>query len=238
MGDPTKKSDLERAFDTQFIALGQDLPRPMEEYRFALPRRFKFDRAWPAYKVAVELEGALGKSDPVRCHNCHQLVRAMKQDKTPGKVITLPGYHQRFGTFKSNVEKYNLAVKHGWFVLRFLHDDVRGSPFEMVELIRDTLDHRKHRVGQIEELSVREDQILHFIAAGLTQREIAIHLSLGVDTIRSHAQSLRQKLLAGNQAEAVARAAAWGLLDLSRIPWADENPVLYDEFHEFVDDEA
>lgn len=228
MSDPTKSSDLERAFDTQFITLGQDLPRPEEQFYFAKPRRFRFDRAWPEYKVAVELEGTIGRGMPVRCHNCGQTVRARKGDGSPGKVIVLPGYHQRIGRFMSDKEKYNMAIERGWLVLRFMHEDVHSDPFAMVELIRHTLESRKYRVSQIEKLSPREDEILHLIAAGNSGPEIAERLSLGLDTIRSHTQNVRQKLLARNQAEAVARGFAWGLLDLSRVPWGDENPHLLD----------
>jgi ATP/maltotriose-dependent transcriptional regulator MalT len=96
----------------------------------------------------------------------------------------------------------------------------------MVSLIRRVLDARRYRVSQIENLSPREDQIIHLIAAGYSGPEIAERLILGLDTIRSHTQNVRQKLLARNQAEAVARAMAWGLLDLGRVPWADENPYL------------
>jgi DNA-binding CsgD family transcriptional regulator len=226
--DPTKMSDLERAFDTQFISLGQDLPTPVNQFAFARPRRFLFDRAWPDYKVAVELEGSIGRGRPVKCHNCGELVRARKGDGKAGKVISLPGFHQRIGRFMSDMEKYNLAVENGWFVLRFLHQDVHSEPFKMVDLIRHTLESRKYRVSQIEKLSPREDEILHLIAAGNSGPEIAERLSLGLDTIRSHTQNVRQKLLARNQAEAVARGFSWGLLDLSRVPWEDENPHLLD----------
>lgn len=225
--DPRKMSELERGFDTQFHRLAQDLPRPEPQFMFARPRRFAFDRAWPDYYVAVELEGALGKNRPIRCHNCGEHVRAMKGDGMPGKIIAMPGYHQRIGQFLSDKQKYNLAVERGWLVLRFVHEDVHSQPFEMVNLIRDVLERRKYRVSQIESLSPREEQIIHLIAAGNSGPEIADRLNLGLDTIRSHTQNVRQKLLARNQAEAVARALAWGLLDLSRVPWEEDNPDIF-----------
>lgn len=33
------------------------LPEPVSEYRFHPERRWRFDLAWPAHKVAVEVEG-------------------------------------------------------------------------------------------------------------------------------------------------------------------------------------
>ena len=32
-------------------------PEPEHEYRFAPPRRWRFDRAWPGVRVALEIEG-------------------------------------------------------------------------------------------------------------------------------------------------------------------------------------
>ena len=66
------------------------LPRPEREYRFAPPRRWRFDLAWPALKVAVEVEGG----------------------------SWVGGRHSRPGGFEKDAEKYNEAVIAGWRVLR------------------------------------------------------------------------------------------------------------------------
>lgn len=39
--------------------LGLGLPVPELEYRFAPPRRWRFDYAWPVQKVALEVQGGL-----------------------------------------------------------------------------------------------------------------------------------------------------------------------------------
>ena len=48
-------SDLEAALAYQLRALR--LPAPVREHRFAPPRRFRFDFAWPDYLVACEVDG-------------------------------------------------------------------------------------------------------------------------------------------------------------------------------------
>jgi len=217
-------SPLERAFDTQFIRLGHDLPAPVKDFRFAKTRRWRFDRAWPEYKIAVELEGTRPRA--VRCHNCGVEVRAKKGDGSLGGVIRIYGWHQRFSRFKSDKEKYNAAVRDGWFVLRFIHDDVNADPFEMVEIIREVINSRKHGVPVIESLTQREDQILHLMAAGFTGPEMAERLNLAEMTVKAHIEKIRSKLIVRNRASAVARAACWGMLDLSRIPWPEETPEL------------
>ena len=141
--------------------------------------------------------------------------------------MRLYGWHQRYSRFKSDKVKYNKAVRDGWLVLRFIYDDVHGDPFEMVDLIRSVLESRRHTVRSIERLSDREDQIIHMIAAGMSGPEIASRLSLSIATIYCHSQNIRQKLVARNRAEAISRAFAWGLLNMSRIPWQDVNPEIF-----------
>ncbi len=225
-----RKSSLERSFDTQFRRLAQDLPDPIENYQFAPPRRYRFDRAWPNHKVAVELEGTRPRA--MECHNCGEKVRAKKGDGTIGDIIRVYGWHQRFSRFKTDKEKYNLAVQNGWLVLRFIHEDVNANPFEMIEALRAVIKSRSHGVPVIETLTTREDQILHLMAAGLTGPEMAERLSLAEMTVKAHIEKLRSKLIVRNRASAVARAACWGMLDLERIPWPEDTP----EMLSFYDD--
>ena len=69
------------------------LPLPVREYRFAPPRRWRFDFAWLKQRVAVEIEG--GTWSP----------------RTRG--------HTSGAGYQANLEKYNRATLLGWWVLRF-----------------------------------------------------------------------------------------------------------------------
>jgi very-short-patch-repair endonuclease len=65
---------------------------PVREYRFAAPERdWRFDFAWPAYRIAVEVEGGTWSD----------------------------GAHTRGKGYEEDLEKYNDAVQRGWRVLRF-----------------------------------------------------------------------------------------------------------------------
>jgi two-component system response regulator DesR len=61
------------------------------------------------------------------------------------------------------------------------------------------------------ELSGREREVLALIAAGSTNREIAVALHLSPHTVKGHTSSLYRKLEAKNRAEAVQRAQRLGL---------------------------
>src|SRR3954467_2291360 len=61
-------------------------------------------------------------------------------------------------------------------------------------------------------LSERERQVLHLIAAGSTNREIAERLFLSPHTIKDHTSTLYRKVKAKNRADAIQRAQRLGLL--------------------------
>ena len=84
---------------------------PVRELRFAPPRLFRFDFAWPELKVAVEIEGGLyGKSR-----------------------------HTTVGGFNKDCEKYNLAVENGWRVLRFTEKMLKNDPVGCIAITKRVL---------------------------------------------------------------------------------------------------
>ena len=64
----------------------------------------------------------------------------------------------------------------------------------------------------IEPLSEREFEVLHLIAEGLTNSEIASRLFLTVNTVKAHNHNIYGKLGVNTRTKAVARARALGLL--------------------------
>ena len=64
----------------------------------------------------------------------------------------------------------------------------------------------------VEPLSERELEVLHLLAAGLTNRQIADQLFVSVSTIKSHVHHISGKLQVSNRTQAVAKARQLGLL--------------------------
>lgn len=85
-------------FERAWRALGG--PELVTEYRFAPPRRFRFDYALPAIRLAVEIEGGTWRG----------------------------GRHVRPATYAKDCEKYNLATALGWRVFRLTVEMVRDEP--------------------------------------------------------------------------------------------------------------
>lgn len=84
----------------------RDLPRPVREFRFARPRLYRFDFAWPALGLALELEGG----------------------------IWIQGGHTRGAAYADDCDKYNLATLNGWRVLRVTDRQIRDrSAFDLLQ---------------------------------------------------------------------------------------------------------
>jgi len=85
--------------DFMLHCLADKLPAPDREHRFLEGRKFRFDFAWPKFKIAVEIEGGTRQN----------------------------GRHQRHDGFTADCRKYNLASLHGWKVFRFTSEQVKSG---------------------------------------------------------------------------------------------------------------
>lgn len=84
------------------VCAAHGLPQPTPEYRFAPPRRWRFDYAWPA--------------DVLIAHGV-SCARGGIAIEVEGGAFTR-GRHTRGAGFVKDMEKYNAAALAGWKVLR------------------------------------------------------------------------------------------------------------------------
>jgi very-short-patch-repair endonuclease len=94
---PARPSHLEALFELHLRARG--ITGYVREYRFAPPRRWRLDFAFPDQRIAVECEGATW--------SC--------------------GRHTRGRGFANDCEKYNAAALARWTVLRFTADAIESG---------------------------------------------------------------------------------------------------------------
>jgi len=88
------------------------LPRPIPEYRFSPPRRWRFDWAWPAVQgggLALEKQGGL----------------------------FIQGRHSRGAALLQEHEKLNEAAAQGWGILYTTPDQLESAA--LLNLIRRAL---------------------------------------------------------------------------------------------------
>lgn len=99
-------SQLEDTLLHQMQLVG--LPTPEREYRFAPPRRYRADFAYPDKMLLIEVEGG----------------------------VWVRGAHTRGGHYNSDCEKYNLAAMNGWKVLRFTSNMINdGTAIDTIEKV-------------------------------------------------------------------------------------------------------
>lgn len=75
------------------------LPTPVVELRFAPPRRWRFDLAWEAERLAVEVDGS----------------------------VYVGGRHTRGKGYENDCIKYAEAIIRGWRVLRVTTGQVKSG---------------------------------------------------------------------------------------------------------------
>jgi very-short-patch-repair endonuclease len=90
-------SHLEEILEMHIKVSG--LPVPAREFKFHPTRRWRFDFAWPLYKVAVEVDGGVYNR----------------------------GRHVRGSGFERDAEKRNAAVLAGWRVLHFTQRHIKSG---------------------------------------------------------------------------------------------------------------
>ena len=73
------------------------LPVCQREYKFHPKRRWRFDLAWPEYRIAVEIDGG----------------------------VYTQGRHTRPTGYIKDLEKFNHAAKMGWRVFKFTPQQVK-----------------------------------------------------------------------------------------------------------------
>lgn len=108
-----EESDHERAFVFHWRALAPDAPDYEREFHFHPTRKWRFDFAWPASMIAVEVDGGRWKAGG-------------------GKHASAEDYW-----------KLASAAALGWKVLRFNGEMLTSDPAQCVELVLAALAYGK-----------------------------------------------------------------------------------------------
>jgi len=97
-------SDLEETLAEQ-LRQRKETPPFVREYRFHSVRQWKFDFAWPEYRIAAEVEGGVEQKGWMTTKD--------------GRRVPKQSRHSTPKGFREDCEKYNTAAINGWKVLRF-----------------------------------------------------------------------------------------------------------------------
>ena len=88
----------------------------------------------------------------------------------------------------------------------------RGASLDLETVLQTCLDYTHPPPDEIQILNERERQILHLIAKGLSNREIAANLIFSVGTVKWYVHQIYDKLDVGSRTQAIDRARELNLL--------------------------
>lgn len=101
------------------LAVLEGIARGVEtEHRFDASRQWRFDFAWPALKLAIEIEGGVFSG----------------------------GRHVRGIGYVKDMEKYNAAALQGWLVLRYTPQQFTREAGRVISQIRGAVQGAKFNV--------------------------------------------------------------------------------------------
>lgn len=115
----TKRPKRKATNHPLILAALKSIERGVEtEHRFDASRQWRFDFAWPALHLAVEIEGG----------------------------VFTGGRHTRGAGFVSDMEKYNAAALAGWLVLRYTPQQFKREAGTVMAQIRGAVQAAKFNV--------------------------------------------------------------------------------------------
>lgn len=97
------------------------------------------------------------------------------------------------------------AIEHAYRDLE-VFAFIEKQSFDREAFIRTILDAQRSAPGELQALTGREREVLHLLARGLTNKEIARELVIAPDTVKRHLKAIFQKLGIHTRAAAAAKA--------------------------------
>jgi two-component system nitrate/nitrite response regulator NarL len=198
---PVFREGLTRAVhhhpDFQLVGEAGDGAVALEEIRAMAPRVALLDVSMP------KLDGV-------------EVLGAIVREELPTAVVLLSAHlsaHVIFRSMLGGASGYLTKGADRDAILDALAAAARGEvqmPADVqTELVSEL---RRHATSNRPRLTAREFEVLRMVADGLTTPQIADRLVLGTATIKSHLQSLYDKLGVSDRASAVAVAMRQGIL--------------------------
>jgi len=144
------------------------------------------------------------------------IAREISLQGWPVEVLAFSG-HDDWETvrlmIKAGAKGYLLKMEKRETILEAIRTVARGENWYS-QPITELLVQKSSQVDEIEEenLTPREINVLHWVAQGLTSKQIALELKIGPRTVETHIAKIYKKLGAQNKGDAVRIAGQRGLL--------------------------
>jgi DNA-binding NarL/FixJ family response regulator len=155
---------------------------------------------------------------------------ALRKSMPDVKIMILSGTEvdeRVFDLIAAGVEGYVLKEIEPAELVRAIHAVMHGEAYLHPEVLKKVLGRMQGRPAMPTPiaLTVRELEVLEWMASPNTYRQIARQLSVSEETIRSHAKSILDKLGQPNRSQAVLAAMRLGLIELRDSGRVDKRVV-------------
>lgn len=138
-------------------------------------------------------------------------IRAILADFPQARIIVLTTYQgdmQATRALKAGAVGYLLKStlrKDLLCIIRQIHDGHRHVPNDVARVIAEHV--------ADDSLSMRELQVLRHVARGFSNKRIATHMGISIETVKTHMKSVLAKVNAEHRTEAVVIAMRRGIID-------------------------
>lgn len=136
-------------------------------------------------------------------------IRAQWSDARIVMLTTYRGDAQALRALKAGASGYLLKSTIRTVLLDAIHSVMAGHRFIPSEIAAELAAHVTD-----DGLSARELEVLRRVAAGNSNRRVAVQLALSEDTVKTHMKSILSKLSANDRTHAVTIALKRGIIDL------------------------
>lgn len=145
------------------------------------------------------------------------MLRIIKAKKLSAQCVIATAYDndaQLLTALNWGADGYLLKDQSDEQMIRDLCGILNGAPPLSPPIARRIMKLAKHDEAALlhTPLSVREEQVLILIAQGFSRKEIAVELSVSINTIASHVGAIYSKLDISSRAEATVEAIRRGLI--------------------------
>jgi DNA-binding NarL/FixJ family response regulator len=146
-----------------------------------------------------------------------EMALALRKSNPRIKIMMLTGTEvddRVFDLVAAGIEGYVLKNIEPGELVRAIHAVAHGEAYLHPDVMKKVVGRIKAQGAPPVSLTPREMEILEYMATPNTYRQIAALLSIGEETVRSHAKSILEKLKQPNRAQAVLAAMKMGLIRL------------------------
>lgn len=143
---------------------------------------------------------------------------ALRKSNPKIKIIMLTGTEiddRVCDLVAAGIEGYVLKNIEPGELVRAIHAVAHGEAYLHPDVMKKVLTHMKPAHSPSVSLTHRELEILGWMASPNTYKQIAAHLCVSEETVRSHAKNILEKLQQPNRSQAVLTAIRIGLIKLS-----------------------